>query len=400
MTQEKKKTIIKLVVSAIILAAVLLCFFLVYHHFGLDDMSEDELYNKIKEIGVIMPLIYIIVCFLQVTFIPIPGLIVIPVGKMLFKPFWGFVYTFIGMTAGGMFAFFLGKVIGRPFADWLAGGKGKSNEWLTKLKGKENVLLFFMFLFPLFPDDLLCTVAGLLPMSYLSFFALQAFTRATSIIGTMIFWTEWVMPLPIRMPLMVVGTIFGLIAFVFAFAYAEKIDNFIKKIFRKVYYGEKYFSKKKEGKIAGIETFIGKKVVLDGRPWQIAAIYKTPQGYVVDMYSQGAKKKVKPKINFSVSLFVDDREIKSEYKYGIVYYNKKTKKDYKWKKEARAYMKHYKRDMKYSNEFVRFCFPSVTATPYKKIEMEFVTVSEQCVRIALNSKKKNNLDDVIDFVKG
>lgn len=404
MTVETKKTIRRLVISVLVFAAILLIGFIFFHKvLGLESDSE-KLEKQVREYiegtGAIAPLVFILASFLQVTFVPIPGLVTITAGDLLFGPWESFIYSFIGMMLGGMFAFFLGKLLGRPFADWVAGGKGKANEWLSKLRGKEKVLLFFMFLFPMFPDDFLCTVAGLLPITYLGFFVMQAITRATSIFGTLCFWTDWLIPLEWRIPLTVAGSVLGIVAFCVAFRFAERIDNFFMGFFRKVYYGEKYFLHKKKGVKAGVQTFVGKKVILDGRKWHIASFYRLPEGYVVDMYSRGAKnKKFKPKTNFEASLDAGDKSIDAEYKFDIIYYGKKRKINYKEKKQAMAYVKHYKRSEKFPYEFARFCFP--VSNPEKKpdkLEIAFITESGQKETVDLLLKKKKDIDEVMDLV--
>ena len=47
---------------------------------------------------------------------------------------------------GSIVAFYLGKALGRPFINWLSGGKEETDKWMKKLHGKEKILLFFMFL--------------------------------------------------------------------------------------------------------------------------------------------------------------------------------------------------------------------------------------------------------------
>ena len=39
----------------------------------------------------------------------------------------------------------LGRKIGRPFVNWIVGDKETVDYYLKKLKGKETIILFFMF---------------------------------------------------------------------------------------------------------------------------------------------------------------------------------------------------------------------------------------------------------------
>ncbi|MBE5756848.1 MAG: TVP38/TMEM64 family protein [Clostridiales bacterium] len=236
--QNKKTTIKKLIISLIFAGIFLGVIYLIFYFLGWTKISKEELQLKIEKTGVIAPLVFVLVSFLQVTFIPIPGTVTILVGNYLFGFWLSFLYSYIGMFLGGMFAYFLGKWIGRPFINWLAGSKEEANRWIKKLKGKEKVLLFFMFLLPLFPDDLLCSLAGILPITVLEFMIIQGITRITSIGGTLLFVSGEVIPFH-GWGLVVLGAI--LVVLIVAFIICLKNTEKINKKFEKV---SKIFNKK------------------------------------------------------------------------------------------------------------------------------------------------------------
>ena len=193
--QDKKTTLKKIAISVLSIIVFLGIIYLIFHLLGWTKISKEELQSKIEKTGVVAPLVFILISFLQVTFIPIPGTVTILVGNYLFGFWLSFLYSYIGMFIGGILAYFLGRWIGRPFINWLAGSKEEANRWIKKLKGKEKVLLFFMFLLPLFPDDLLCSLAGVLPITFLEFLLMQGITRATTIGGTLLFASGEIIPL-------------------------------------------------------------------------------------------------------------------------------------------------------------------------------------------------------------
>ncbi len=242
---EKKKTIFKLIGSVLAIGALILCAYLLLRYFGLTDLTQEELQAFIESTGVVAPLIFIGISFLQVTFVPIPGAVTILAGSYVFGAAWSFLYSYIGMLAGAMFAYLLGKLLGRPFVNWLSGGQEKTDEWLKKLHGKENVLLFFMFLFPCFPDDLLCSVAGILPISVWGFFAMQVVTRLTSVGATLLLMSGEIIPFH-GWGLVVLGCIavVGIAAFVFCFRKAENINTFFADLVNKL--ADKVKKKKQE----------------------------------------------------------------------------------------------------------------------------------------------------------
>lgn len=180
--------------AGLILGAVLGGGYWLAKRLGWTEMSEEHLRQMIASTGAVAPLVYLFVSFIQVTFIPIPAAVTIVAGCYLFGFWRAFLYSYLGMMVGAMLAFGLGKWLGRPFVDWVSGGKEQTEVWIAKLKGKEKALMFFIFLFPGFPDDILCSVAGVLPISWKCFFGMQAVTRVTSIGGTLLFLSGKIIP--------------------------------------------------------------------------------------------------------------------------------------------------------------------------------------------------------------
>lgn len=235
---DKKQFIKKLVISTLTIIAIVGAGYFIFYLLGWTDMTREELQDFVLSTGAIAPIVFIAVSFLQVTFIPIPGAITILAGNYIFGALFSFIYSYIGMLGGAMFAFFLGKVLGRKFVNWIAGSPETVDEWIKKLKGRENVLLFFMFLLPFFPDDLLCAVAGLFPLSYFGFFLMQAVTRATSIAATLFFMSGEVIPYHgWGLVVLAVISVLAIVAFVISYKNAEKINvwfsNFTDKLFKR-----------------------------------------------------------------------------------------------------------------------------------------------------------------------
>ena len=238
MKAETKKSIIKLILSGLVIGAVVLGVYFLMKHFGLTELTREQLGDYIQSFGVIGPIVFIVVTFLQVTFIPLPGAVTILAGNYVFGAFASFIYSYIGMILGSAFAFLLGRKIGKPFVNWVAGDEKKVDDWLKKLKGRENVLLFFMFFLPLFPDDVLCAIAGILPISWWGFMLMQIVTRLTSIGGTLLFMSGEVIPYEgWGLVFLGVGIALCIVAFIIAFKNAEKInlwfENFIDKHFKR-----------------------------------------------------------------------------------------------------------------------------------------------------------------------
>ena len=213
---ELKKVIKKLVISLIVVLIFAILLLFLCDLLGINALDEQEILEKIESLGVFAPLAYIIFSFLQVSFIPLPGAIVIAIGNYIFGPYLAFLYSFIGIISGSMFSFFLGKKLGRKFVDWIIGDKEIVDYYLNKLKGKESYILFFMFLLPIFPDDALCAIAGIMPITYFNFFIIQLITRFFSISGTLLCVSNKIIPYSnVRYIIIITFIVISIISFIF-----------------------------------------------------------------------------------------------------------------------------------------------------------------------------------------
>ena len=189
--------------------------------------SINALRDYISQFGSMAVFLYILFCFLQVVILPVPGSVTVAAGVALFGPLKCSIYSFIGITLGSITAFAIGRWIGDKAVQWIV-GKDTLKKWLKKLKGKDYLILSIMFLLPLFPDDVLCFIAGLSSMTWPYFLIMITITRATSILGTAYsvglipFTTWWGI-----MIWLIIGALI-ILAFWIVCKYSDKIDYFIK----------------------------------------------------------------------------------------------------------------------------------------------------------------------------
>ena len=189
--------------------------------------SINALRDYIAEFGSMAVILYILFCFLQVLILPVPGSVTVAAGVALFGPLKCSIFSFIGITLGSVAAFAVGRWIGEKAVQWIV-GKDTLKKWLKKLKGKDYLILSIMFLLPMFPDDVLCFVAGLSSMTWPYFLIMIFITRATSILATSYslglipFTTWWGILIWV-----VIGALIG-VAFWLVCKYSSQIDYFIK----------------------------------------------------------------------------------------------------------------------------------------------------------------------------
>lgn len=181
-------------------------------------------------------IIFILLSFLQVTFIPIPSTVSIIVGVILFGASKGFYLSLIGQVIGSMLAFYLGRKFGEKLIIWII-GEDSFLKYQEMIRGRDKALIFFMFLFPFFPDDILCMFAGLTTFTWLSFLLIMLLTRSVAI-GYTSFGVElmnkmqnmgaWTYVIYGLMILFIVTTL------IYVWKYGDKIEQKMIKLFDKI----------------------------------------------------------------------------------------------------------------------------------------------------------------------
>ncbi len=204
--------------------------------FGLVKYLQDEnaLQELIQSTGIWSYLVYVLVQFLQVTFIPIPAMITTIAGTFLFGPGMASLLSIAGIFLGSFFAFFIGDKFGEKVVKWIV-GEEKTKKYSNLLYDKGKYMFFLMMLFPIFPDDILCLVAGMTSMSYRFFATTILLTRPIGIVMTCYLGSGDVIPFSgWGIPVWCVLIILMIIAFWIAYKYKDKIEIIINKFVQKI----------------------------------------------------------------------------------------------------------------------------------------------------------------------
>lgn len=121
-------------------------------------------------------LIFICIQVAQSVFVPMPAVILVFVGTLIYGPWLCAIFCSIGVLIGSYISFGIGKIFGRKVVAWMI-GKDNLEYYSNAVQGRETIFLVLTFLLPLFPDDLLCLVAGITKMTFKEFFFVALFTR-------------------------------------------------------------------------------------------------------------------------------------------------------------------------------------------------------------------------------
>ena len=166
-------------------------------------------------------LLFFLVQFLSVVLAPIPSNFVAAAGGVLFGTGPAFLITFSAVVAGSLLTFSLARALGRDFADRLVSRK-LSEKYQDILRAKAPVFLTLAFLFPFFPDDMLCILAGLTSLSLRRFALIVLLARpwgllfASALGGSTLGLSPWVM-VPLALA--------GLVLFLLGMKYGDKAEE-------------------------------------------------------------------------------------------------------------------------------------------------------------------------------
>ncbi len=180
-----KETLYKFCVIAYVLLIFCAVILYVLLKTGFMEIAQDKesLENYLKRAGVWMGALFVLLQFLQVVILPIPSTVTVVAGAALFGPLVGSLLSLLGIVLGSLTAFLVGRYAGYRVVAWMI-GRETLDKWLKKIKGKDKLLLTAMFLLPVFPDDVLCFVAGFSSMSLWFFLAVIVISRVLAIFTT------------------------------------------------------------------------------------------------------------------------------------------------------------------------------------------------------------------------
>lgn len=198
--------------------------------------SAEKIKNLILNMGFYGRAIFVLLQFLQVTFVPLPASMVVIAGTLVYGPLQASLLSLAGILLGSALAFYLGKTFGKKLVIFMV-GEESCKKWVGFLdNGKYSYVI--MMLLPFFPDDVLCLVAGITNMSWSFFIATQFLTRPVGIITTAYFSSGEIIPYH-GWGLVVWGVILvlALVLIILTTKYKSQIENFMNRIFKKKKHG-------------------------------------------------------------------------------------------------------------------------------------------------------------------
>ena len=191
--------------------------------------TKDGLAQYISATAPWSHLVYFLIQLASVIVAPIPSNITAAVGAVLFGLWPSFLLTWAAVASGSALVFLLARALGQKFADQFV-SQNLSDKYLDVIRRKRDVFLALAFLFPFFPDDLLCILAGLTDIPFRRFFILVLLTRPW---GLLVACAVGSSTLSIPLWGMALLGIVGLLLFLLAMKYGDRVEAAILERLKK-----------------------------------------------------------------------------------------------------------------------------------------------------------------------
>ena len=225
---------LRLFFTIIIMMAIVVVSYVVIKTTGVwNKINSIEKLKKIVESGGAFSfIVFILFQILQTTILQIPAIFITIAGTLIFGTWTTFVLSYISVMIGSVIMFWIGRKAGRRFLNWLVGSQ-EADVWVERMS-RGKYLFFLMMLFPMFPDDILCVVAGMTKMSFKYFFWTNIVARGVGIACTVFFGSGSIIPFH-GWGLIVWGILILFIGVLFYLSvkYQNKLDQFAKRIFKR-----------------------------------------------------------------------------------------------------------------------------------------------------------------------
>ena len=215
---ERTRRVLLWALAAAVLAGSLLALWLT--GFFEAAATRQGLENYIERCAPWSHLAFFAIQMASVVLAPIPSNITAGAGAILFGLWPAFLLTWGAVVIGSVLVFALARLLGQGFVSRLVSRK-LSDRYLEIIRRKRDVFLLLAFLFPFFPDDILCILAGLTDISFRRFAALVLLARPW---GLLVACGVGSSALSIPLWGMVVLGALGVVLFLLAMKYGDRIE--------------------------------------------------------------------------------------------------------------------------------------------------------------------------------
>ena len=165
-----------------------------------------------------------IIMFLQVTILNIPAYVILSASVSIGIETLSIPYILVVLSAymaGCLFAYWIGLKFGRKAVRWCAGSDEDYDKWSSYLNKKGKLWYLVTVMFPFFPDDLLCLVAGGVKFDF-GWYALSNFIGRGVGLVAMLLFLKFIGNISNGIPLMLILWAVALVAELITFVILKK----------------------------------------------------------------------------------------------------------------------------------------------------------------------------------
>lgn len=238
----KKQKIVRALISCGVIAIIFLAIYLPLKLTGsLEKIGNLENLKQVLSTSAYSYVLFFVVQFVQVVFLPIPAMVTTLAGVFVFGPLNAFFLSLTSVIFASIVAFLLGRRYGKKMLVWVL-GQEEADKWQATLS-KGKYMFFLMMLFPGFPDDVLCMVAGASKISFKFFLGTNLITRPIVFAGICFFASGLIIPFSgWGIPVWIVLGVIMAALLILSIVYQSKIEKFLKRFAEKL---KNAFSKNK-----------------------------------------------------------------------------------------------------------------------------------------------------------
>jgi len=138
--------------------------------------SLEDLRNMIDAAGPLAGAVYFVLQMLTVIIAPVPSNVTMLAGALALGFLKAMILGVLAVLLGSVLLFLAARRLGQRSVKRIL-DRGVMDRYLPIVQEKQEMFLFLAMLFPFFPDDVLCILAGLTKMPLIRFFVIMALAR-------------------------------------------------------------------------------------------------------------------------------------------------------------------------------------------------------------------------------
>ena len=179
---EGKKRARRIALAVLVVLALAAGVFALYRNGWFERIdSVEELRALIDRAGAFAGIVFFLLQMLTVIIAPIPSNVTMMAGALALGFWQAMLLGIAAIWAGSMLMFLLARRLGhRAVQRWM--DHGLMEKYLPVIEEKQDMFLFLTLLFPFFPDDRLCILAGLTSMPTARFAGIMLLARPWGLI--------------------------------------------------------------------------------------------------------------------------------------------------------------------------------------------------------------------------